>query len=413
MNSANTFRLPGALATAVMLALAATPATAETFESADKNVRITIPDEWQPRDRKEPKDNQFMRLTFTAPGEELGYCYVNDRRGEALVERAQAFFDMGAPVLTKNRQTKVLKDPAVHTVSYAGATDYVAIFYRSIRGNMISVRFRVDLSTYEQYLTELAAISKSVVADLPSSPHIPEGYRKTNLRGFLVLQHDTVKGKCNTIRRELANGIKRFEAIHGMLPSPRHALPQLIVLTEFSQMKDVGAGLVDADFHSDPANLRMFCKALGKHPEQNQVVMFHRALHELLHAVTYAVYEPMWLNVGLRNVEASYVACGKKLPFVANGYLVDLPRRNFTFTRMRDLRDKDFDTFSANAFFYAAFFQAGPKKYREAFEAFLVDLRATGDWRTCERSHILTFDQAEMQADAQKFLKKLKPARDK
>jgi len=400
-------------AAALAVALCCARADAREFESADKRIRVTVPDEWQPLDREDPKDGQFMRLTFTAPGDKVGYCYLNDRRGEALSERAQAFLDADAPVLTENRQTKVVMDPAVHVVSSDGTTDYVVIFYRRIRGSMISVRFRVDLSTYEKYLTELAAISNSVVAEFLSSPHSPEEYRKTNFGGFLILQHDKVKGKCNSVRRELAKGIKRFEAIQGELPSPGHALPQIIVLTEFSQMKDVGAELVDADFHSDPANLRMFCRALGKRPEQDQLVRFHGALHELLHAVTYGAYEPMWLNVGLRNVEASYVACGKKLPSMANGCFADLPRRNLTFEQMLTLRHKDVDTYSANAFCYAAFFQAGPKKYREAFKAFLTDLRATGDWRACEQSHILTFDQTEMQADAQKFLKKLKSVKAK
>jgi len=381
----------------LLVALFGTPTAAKDFESKDKKFRLTISDAWRPADIGDTDERFVIRLRFKVPGEGSGHCTVDHLPSGPMVERAQAFIDMEAPRWTKNRKAKVVQDPAVHLVSDDGKGRFAAIFYRSIRGNMFSVIFRISAGMYNLHLDELVAITTTLVADLPTKPPIPTGYKKKKAGGFLWLHHKTVDGKCKTLRRELA--------------SPRHALPQIIVLTDFVQKRDVGAEMIDWDFQADTDAIRLFCKPLGKEPEPRQLYRFHRELHALLFDLTYGFHDPRWLSLGLQSVETSYTLCGRKLPALAEDHFNDLPGRNLTFEAMLAL--EDYGTYRKNGFCYTVLFLSGPKKYREAFKAFLTDLRATGDWRNAQKTHLLALDQTEMQADAQKVMRKLKSTRAK
>ena len=53
---------------------------------------------------------------------------------------------------------------------------------------------------------------------------------------------------------------------------------------------------------------------------------------------------------------------------------------------------------------YLAFFLAGPKRYRKAFQGYLADLGSKGDWPEAARAHLLSLDQGAMLDAATKYV---------
>ena len=64
-------------------------------------------------------------------------------------------------------------------------------------------------------------------------------------------------------------------------------------------------------------------------------------------------------------------------------------------------------------FEYLAFFQHGPKPYRDAFAAFLKDAAATGDVETAQATRLLSLDQEKLWEAINEYVKELKTVKPK
>jgi len=338
------------------------------------------------------------------------YLDVWDLRGWALTTRAQAYRHkyFGYQHLPHR---DVRTDPEVHLLCHnADKSRTHTIYYRQIRGNMFGFEFYGMPAVLEKRQEELIAMLDGFVADVPTLPPDNADYKRFKKDGLLVLKHPSIKSKLVVLKRAIGKAVKNFEAIHGKIPGASHALPQVIVLSDFRQRKDFGAPLSKNAFEDDWRRMRMFAQPLDADTATWRVADFHAELHDLLFALTYGHDQPAWLRAGSQRVTRSAVLCGRAVPWIDESYERGLPRETLALRDVLALEHKNKRAFWNHSFACVAFFLAGPKTYRDAFQAFLNDLRETGDWRQCEETHLHSLDQDAFRSDLASFIKKrMKP----
>ncbi|MEE8106988.1 MAG: hypothetical protein V3T86_15745 [Planctomycetota bacterium] len=398
---------------AILVAVFATATPAAEFEAErDKRIRLTVSDDWMPAVRSGAKHPAVLLALYFkhTDWDAMVYLDVWDLRGWALTTRAQAYRHkyLGYQHLP-HREVRL--EPEVHVVCHnADKSRAHTIYYRLIRGNMFAFEFYGMPAVLKKRQKELIAALDGFVADVPTLPPDNAAYKRFNKDGLLVLKHPSVKSKLVTIKRAISATVKDFEAIHGKIPGASHALPQVIVLTDFKQRKDFGAPLRNYEFEDDWQHMRVFARSLNSDTETWRVAWFHAELHDLLFALTYGHDRPRWLWGGLQRVTRSAVLCGRSVPWIDESYERGLPRETLALRDVVALEHKNGKAFWNHSFACVAFFLTGPKTYREAFRAFLKDLRETGDWRKCEETHLYTLDQDAFRSDLKSFIKKrMKP----
>ncbi|MEE8106987.1 MAG: hypothetical protein V3T86_15740 [Planctomycetota bacterium] len=395
--------------TALLVALLGTPAAAKTLESEDKIVRVVISDEWKPALReKNPDDDSAIRATFRVPNWDSN-CYLRIRyeRSGALTERTAAYDDEWFwEDVYSHREVRM--EPRPHLIAHEGGEardNFVAIYYRTNRGNLFSVEFRTLAKIHDEYQKLFLEVVDSLTADLVTRPVNHPDYKTSKKNGFLILKHPSIRSNLSPLKKALAASTKRFTAQHGKLPGVRHGMPQINVLAEHSQRSDFKNEFGTIEFDVDWPRLQMFCKPLGKDAPPERVAAFASEHYEFQYALTYGSLEPRWLSIGLGQVIWSEFYLGKKLPRLSLAMYRRIPPTLVRFDDMVKMRGANWGEFNDHAFAYVALFLDGPAIYKKAYKSLLADLRETGDWRAAT-GHILALDQNKLHKDALKYIRK-------
>jgi len=131
-----------------------------------------------------------------------------------------------------------------------------------------------------------------------------------------------------------------------------------------------------------------------------------KGVFHLLHVQSYGWTEPYWMYLGEGRLAWSGERTGRDPPRVADSLFEDLPSTPITFKELVAMESgrSGEDVFQHNALAYVLFFEAGPQKYRKAYDAFRAAFGATHDVRRSTEEHLLSLDQEEMKADLDHWL---------
>jgi hypothetical protein len=118
-----------------------------------------------------------------------------------------------------------------------------------------------------------------------------------------------------------------------------------------------------------------------------------------------------WMVTAEEIIAAMAAGTGKKLPTVTSDFFRGVVPTTATFDKI--VRpDGAFDAAKRTQIVsYVMLFRIGPSAYRQAYRAFLAELRQTCDGATALRKHLLCLDQEKMRRAAAAMTKRMKPPR--
>lgn len=397
------------------------PAT-KTWSSSDGDVSIALPAAWDVESETPSPDDGGARLKLAIRPPDGGrrslvWAYVRDDirnvRGRMRFELPWHMKNYGAR--TNGRcdhpqphfWTETGDDPArsvKHVYSIRHVRRVALVFVLEAPAPMWETVWR-------GFLEGVAAAGTK----LEDAPERPAGVRPVEKGGHLYLlgkgvKHSTVE----TFHKRVAAVETAWSAVNGPLPrDPSNPVEIVIFDTQAqSDAAHVAAGWGPKSPTGSSCLARTGRILTWEFPAKDA-----RAQADLTYAL-WRVFqaqawdsEPRWFHEAVSYAAWLEAACGKPLPSIPADGLGTLPT---TVPRFADLAtaelpelNRDVEKERDALIGYLALFRLGAKKYQDAWNAFLDEMRATGDWTRAQKP-LLALDQDLLRIDMELAFSKLK-----
>jgi hypothetical protein len=383
------------------------------FESGDKGVSVELPKAWRVARPEFPGsimalqlksddvDGYFALFVFQSPA-------MRNERGQAWAERIpqQRQFKADAPGEVRfGPLTHLLMD-----VKENGEVMTHVWMFRILGRTGITLHFTCRATSWPSIKDAAFRAAATMTSTLDENPPRPDGYKPLLRDGYEYLLHPSLKDKdIDVLHAAVLEQEKRYGVLHGAVPKPE-GNPIVVVVTPDKATAAALSpdGSSKFGFAASWREGRVFAVPLKKDDALGRAELADR-LALVFHVQCCGDGLPLWLSDGERRVAAAEAFTRKPLPSVATDYVAEFATSLVTLDQLATKPPKDAVAQSAS---YVALFRAGPQAYRDAFKSFLLDLAATGDWETSQRTHILSLDQEKLRSAAQTFVaKELKPVK--
>ena len=390
------------------------PAATKPCSSVNGHFTIELPAAWTPTPAK--ADKAVMSWEGQLPGG-AGPIEVTVYHLPGMISaRTQPFFerDVHPPRFDVKGPAKPESDVLPHLwmdepASAGPATRHVWM-YRVIRRNGFTVYFQCRADAWPLVREQSLRAAASLTTRVDEWPAPPAGYKRRVRDGIVYYVHSAAGDSDAAVHAVVRGEQQGFAKLHGMAPSVPDA-PLVVVV----HAKKEDAAVLCADAATAPrgqwfdgSTMRLFAVAPMKDDEVGSAVLAREA-RQLAFVHAFGRSEPFWLFVGESSLAWSEEVTGKSLPVVPAGFAPTPARRFNELVSLASASDDDADAMLV----YTAFFLHGPRKYRDAFSAFLKDVAATGDAETAQEARLLSLDQEQLWKDANEFIEELKPAKRK
>jgi hypothetical protein len=282
--------------------------------------------------------------------------------------------------------------------------------YRVIRRNGFTAHFECKADAWPRVREQCLRAAMSLTTTMDEWPTPPAGYKRRVRDGVVYYVHPAAGDSDATVHGCVRSEQQAFAKLHCMPPLPPDC-PMVVVV--HAKAQDAAALSKDAASASGGAlfdfeTFRLFAVAPAKSDDAARARLAQQA-RLLAFAHSTGGSRPFWLFCGESGLAWSEELTGKALPVVPPGFAPKPVRRFDAVVGLATASAEDADAMLV----YTAFFLHGPRTYRDAFAAFLKDAAATGDVETAQEKRLLSLDQEKLWADANEFLKELKPAKPK
>ena len=392
-----------ALLVAASLLCAQAAAADDTVEVAagDGTVTVQIPAEW--KTEKRPSKTFALSVIVTAPDVARPfvlsvYVLPRGRRPRTQMQAERSVHRARYECAEEDVVSAI--DPLPHTAltwTRRGETNVVFFAYVLRKRRCFTlVVDELESSAYPALKERLLTIAQSIATTLPQLPPDPEGYTEKSDRGIRLFVHSDVSARDLSAVRKLLSGLRKdFESRHGALTIAADNAPMVVVHAASGAARGLceAAAEAPAGQYYDSATQ---CLYLVPPVDVRSEAFLCGAAVGFLHIEAHG-YGSYWLMDGERRAAFAQVLTRKRLPALPSE-LGPLPTKLPPF-------DKQLSGVG-ESLYWVLFFRYGPAKYRKAFDVFMDDLRETDDEAGALERHLLSLDQAEMQAAADAFVAK-------
>ena len=404
---------PAALAV-LALAASAFAQSATPYPNADGTFTMSLPKDWKvevkkPSKKQDPRPVHRIKITLEGAEKPL-YIYLW-RLKEMRGPRAMCYFDRFEIMEARKSNTShVVNDPLPHLlVEYRKSRiDHVyVVVYRRIRRNGVKFALVCPKSSWQPKVQDaFFKAVESLKTTLARVTSVPLGYKEYEKDGYLYYLHSDAKRKdLKALHKFLREEEKAFSKIYGKFKVPKNDPPIIIVHKE----KVDAAGMSEAAANSRTGHSYDFKKrlifAVPLTRDLEPQAYFGSALRSQFFLIRFGIAEPYWLYEG--EVRATWVEymSGRKHPAIYDAYKNSIPKRILALNQVPALRGEAAAEFTNQAFCWVVFLREGPRKYQKAFQSFLKEYGATGDWQKSQEQ-LLKIDQKKMHAAMTKFAEK-------
>lgn len=385
----------------------------QTVERADHRCSVKVPATWEVTQR-DLQEHDLLRFDAQAPGVEgIAKITVVHVAGQRDVLRQLAYERDGAERETRYSSVEGKLHPLPHLLLREGEGDearLVATWYAMTGRNGTDVQVRCAAGGWPALREALHEMARSLRAELPEWPAHPADLRRETKDGFLYLSHPTVKrSDLKRLQSFIRDTTKWFEKLNGKIPRSA-GNPPIVLL--YNSMADAAPALgtekpEQPTVHLDVTGGRIFMVPLPEE-EGGQHALYASRLWGLLHMEMYGGLVPYWMCTGEAQLAWSHRISGTVPPQLMISQATTLPkaplRLDEVIGRGQESGTPLGDDFVANTIAYTLYFAAGPPKYKRAYADFRKELAATHDAREATAAHLLSLDQAELQADLTRWL---------
>ena len=285
----------------------------------------------------------------------------------------------------------------------------IAMAFAQPSGHTVQVQLSGTSQPYELGYAEFLQVVKTIEVSLAPWPTVPAKYKQTKKGGYVFAVHPSVMDSTRYVSSIMKTRAKAFTRVHGKLPRPARGapLPHVFVHLGNAQAKAIDPDLNEASnsSHTDNSGLRLFTTPVQKgNREGAQNVSVGVAEFYVIRR--YGPQVPLWVRWGEGRVAMVEFLTGKKLPYVHTA--ISEWQTSLSLPGLDELeRPPESDhtqMYSRMAFYYVAFFHAGPKKYRKVYKAYLDDIGKNLDRRAAAKKHFEPVGYRTLREEATKFM---------
>lgn len=391
--------------------LAATALAQEEYrhvQSEDGKCSVEVPASWQVKVGG-GKPASLLRFEARAEGVDgVITCNVWLLQGQRDIY-LQAFLDRavkGAYEAAIAATPEIV--PLPHLVMRYGTDrgeEVEATAYAMVRRNGVNTQLLCDGKAWPRLRDAFLHMARSMQADLEEWPPHPPTLHRQEKDGFVYLVHPSVNPTdLKHLRSLVARTLHRFERGHGEVPMPEENPPLIVVHNSLAEAVPLYKRLRGATSGAmtDELGGRVFLTPVPAERGPERATCVREVVH-LLMVQRYGWNGAYWMYIGEGRAAWSEERCGQDAPRVDPETFEALPAELMTFSELLKSEPGE-SAFHDNALAYAIFFQAGPDKYRKAYEAFKASLAATRDVEGATQEHLLSLDQEEMRTDLRRWI---------
>jgi len=372
---------------------------------------IGLPADWEAQvlDPREDDETEVLTIRGTTPDTEGGFEVVVRSGYPSYGARGLLFLDRDW-FRSARPETKIelADDPVPHLLvrePESGDRRLDIVTCRVDGGTSWRVWLACRPDEWDTLRGRLFAVAASLRAEKAPAPEPPDGYR-TREKGTLVYAwpESFSKRDAAEVYGQIDKLVRDYEKVHGKIREPAAGSRMVYIHGERSDASAV------AEIPKGSSHSTWFCVRTGRlfactpdfeSPDATAMLLYRAAL--VLHTQRYGTPEPRWMAVGEGLVLSSRIETGKSLPAVGWLYRNMMPADPLPLDRLSDATE-DIEDRGYQGVAWVAFFRGGPSRYRKAYDDFVEEFAATGDWRTAMETHLLSLDQAKLRDDLRDFL---------
>jgi hypothetical protein len=380
-------------------------AATKALESAEGEVVFTVPGSWRVErlDATAPAKLEFrFRPHDGAPSVRVwGYAMLDVRnaRGRCVYEYPWHLKNYGAA------EGKRLDEPFPHlwtrTDHPAGSLRHLFALRHVNRVALVAL-FEVPEELWEEIYPAALDVVARATTRLEDVAERPAGHRVVEKDGYRYLLAPGVKdGEIASTHAALLAFQKEWEKEHGPLRQP----PENPIEILFQPRPDQADALArkrgftpwtSFGFQDLPLQGQIVTSKLPPNDAAARADFAYGVTRVFVHQ-TYD--RCLWLREAEGWCAWMEARIGKPLPAFPEARAADMPTIPKPFAELVDMEADAAFAHRDTLALYLGLFRTGPKPYKEAWAAFLAELRRTGDWHAAEKI-LLALDQDKLVSDA-------------
>ncbi len=262
-------------------------------------------------------------------------------------------------------------------------------------------------ATVERASADLLAVAATLKTTAPEWPPITKDYRVVRVGDYRFAVHRSVTEPTERFEKSIRDAQKVCDRLYGRmpLPAPGEPIPVVYLHSERAQQEAILPRLKDTTTSNTVCYSGLCIFVVSKEEDAAGDLVY--LIGEFNTVWRWGATIPFWLRIGERIVVANIRETGADLPFVTaqrfawREGLVLRPLPELTF----EAAQKDWTSYCREAFFYGAFFHAGPKNCQAAYRAFLDDVRKSCDPVGAVKRHLEPLGYDRLREDAERFMR--------
>lgn len=396
---------------ALILALAAAAAPAETVSDDAGAYHVDLPAAWSGRKTAVEGALLSVRVATADASGDLSLTVVE---GGYLAPLVHAHADLEREKKNAGAETAaVVAAPVPHAV-LDGAGKRTVIAYKRQACRNLRLKLTCDAAAWEALAPGFFEAAARTRCTLARFRRAPDGYARKKKDGFVYLVADGVKpGALKQLQRVVRDVTKDFAKFHGAPARPADEPALVLVHANKAASKSASPDAAKSrhGYWCDPYTRRLFAVPVPAAGSEAHGDLCWK-LVEMLFCERYGGPNPRWALLGECQYAWMRAMTGRKPPAVQGAWHDRFPGPSRRLDELAALYAKDRRGVTDHGFAYVLYFRHGPAATKKAYLAFLADLAETGSPGGAEERRLFALDLAELRDLAGRYLAtKAKPVR--